>query len=206
MSRAFLCLAPSVLGGGHEDRRDLQIWHLNLFRDGSSEPEFQSRSIPYLSHIDRRVRVSRDFLTMDPHQRLDNASDSNLGNVSKISGASGTSQGNKARARLLSKMNKLVGPTASIFKHSASPRSTTTISAPTPADPFQITHERDEIPAYIPARPKQPRTSSECQEALEEMFAHARGQDSPQLAEPTSAKSVKKRPVEQRVPNRRYVN
>lgn len=136
---------------------------------------------------------------MNSQQHPQNDSNFKLSNVSKESGGSGTSHGSKVRARLFTKISKLV-------KHSGSPRSMTTISAPTLTDPFQITHERDEIPAYIPAQSKQPRTSSECREALEEMFAHSRGEDSPQETEPTHAKSVTKNSVEQRVPNQRYVN
>lgn len=133
---------------------------------------------------------------MNPHRHLHSpASTSNLSSASRedysgdsgaansiasssITSASHNHHHNRPRARLLATIHRLVRPTSGGLRASSMmPRSgSATMSTPSPAASFRIVHERDDTPAYMPARPTVPRTNSECQAALEEMFARARGE------------------------------
>lgn len=172
-------------------------------------PQIQSKSHSSPSHYRRAHPRLLLFPAMNPHHHLhQSTSTSNLSNLSKDSGGSNGSS--RARARLFSKINKLVRPTDSIFgglKSSPSPRSSTNISDLSSVGPFQIVHERDETPMYTPTRPMQPRTNSECQKALEEMFAHTRGEATERRSEEMEpAKSTDVKKVERPHPNQRYVD
>lgn len=135
---------------------------------------------------------------MNPHRHLHSpASNSNLSSASRedyYSGGSGAANSiasssitsanhnnndNRPRARLLATIHRFVRPSSGGLRASSMmPRSgSATTSTPSPAASFRIVHERDDTPAYTPARPTVPRTNSECQAALEEMFARARGED-----------------------------
>lgn len=87
------------------------------------------------------------------------------------------------RSKLFSKLNKLVRPAS----ESSSTPAEATQAREGRAEPFQITHEPDRTPAYTPSRPVQPRSESECQEALQEMFAQARIHNRTPVPEPSEA-------------------
>lgn len=161
---------------------------------------------------------------MNTHQNLYRPpSNSNLSSLSKESGGSGAIDSNNSnsrprpRPRLLTKFHRLISPTCSVFgglKASPSPltavtttttNTTSASSSCSAAEPFRIVHERDETPAYTPVRPMQPRTNSECKEALEEMFARARGEGSP-LEETAKTARMRAEQQQQQRPNQRYVN
>lgn len=133
---------------------------------------------------------------MNAHRHLHSpASNSNLSTASRedYSGGSGAtnsiasssitsashSNSHRPRRRLLATIHRLVRPNSGGLtgkaSSSAMPRSGSATAAA--AASFRIVHERDDTPAYTPARPTVPRTNSECQAALEEMFARAKGED-----------------------------
>lgn len=48
------------------------------------------------------------------------------------------------------------------------------------SSPFRIVHTPDRTPLYLPPRPREPKTNTECREALEEMYAVSRDQQQQQ--------------------------
>lgn len=162
---------------------------------------------------------------MDAHQHLYRPSaNTNLSNPSKgsegssavkSSSSNNNNSSNRSNSRprpgLLTKIHRLISPAGSVFgglKGSSLPAPSLPVVLP-----FRIVHERDETPAYVPASPVQPRTSDECKEALEEMFARARGEGSPweetakSKAEQQQERQQQERQQQQPPPrsNQRYV-
>ncbi|KAJ4389178.1 hypothetical protein N0V93_006641 [Gnomoniopsis smithogilvyi] len=105
---------------------------------------------------------------MNPHLHLHQGpSDCNPGhgNARSIE----NSRNSRIRGRFLSKINKFVlRSSQSALKNERS------ISPSSPTYPFKIIHKRDIMPLYSPPRPMMPRTESECEEALQEMFSYTR--------------------------------
>lgn len=106
----------------------------------------------------------------------------------------------RKRSGLLSKLNKLVQRNPSAASSTASAKSSSSTAAAAAAEEFKIVHEPDVVPIYSPRRPVMPRTSSEYQEALEEMYTYT---SSPPRRPSTAPESAPARSMT--MPEQRYV-
>lgn len=114
---------------------------------------------------------------MNPHQQLHQGPSSTAHSSHASQKSSEVSQSSGTRERFLSKINKFV-----LRAGHAPPKSERSISAPSPLNPFKIVHEPDTMPLYSPPRSMMPRTESECEEALKEMFSYTRDGRRPSTA------------------------
>lgn len=103
---------------------------------------------------------------MNPHHLHKATSASSLTQADSSSNNSNKSSSSRKK-RLLSRLG---------FRNTASSSTSSPAAASTISEPFRIVHGPDLIPAYSPRRPTAPRTPSEVEDALEEMFAHTSSQ------------------------------
>lgn len=116
---------------------------------------------------------------MNAHHLHKETSTSDLTGAGKNLNSSVVRSRSTEKGRLISRIHKLVRPSDSgVFGHKShpSPGGTTASPAASPADAFKMVHEPDKVASYSPSRPMNPRTESQCEEALKEMFAQAEGE------------------------------